>query len=339
MIRVAAAGGGTGGHFYPLLATLETLSRNVKTKVLFFAVKGKIDEKVVKQEHPEYEVVTLDVRGFLRPLYHPQNLWRATKVISAILKVKRELYRFKPDAVLLTGGYVSGVVGLAAKNMRVPIFLHEQNVVPGLAVRTVARYARKIFISFEKTKEFLEEWKDRIVFTGCPVRESDEEATLEDFVLVLGGSLGSDLINSLMEKVYHRIPHLRFVHSTGSQKWAERLSRFPNVDAYSYIDNMPSLWKKARMSISRAGASTIGEMLYHGVPGILIPWEGSAESHQLENALEAERLSYAIVVREKEATPQRIIEAIDKITKKGKIEKMKENPASIISREIMGEIR
>lgn len=339
MIRVAAAGGGTGGHLYPLLAILETLSKDVETKVLFFAVKGKIDEKVVKQEHPEYEVVTLDVRGLFRPLYHPKNFWRAAKVVNAILKTKKELLRFKPDVIVLTGGYISGVVGLAAKNMGVPIFLHEQNVVPGLAVKTVAKYARKIFVSFERTREFLTEWKDRVLFTGCPVRETKEEVDLEDFVLVLGGSLGSDLINSLMEEVYRRISCIRFVHSTGSRRWAERLSVFPNVTAHPYIENMSSFWKKARASISRAGASTIGEMIYYGVPGVLIPWEGSAESHQLENALEAERLGYAIVVREKEATPQKIIEAIDKTMKKGKIEKMKENPATIISREILGEIR
>lgn len=72
MIKVAAAGGGTGGHLYPLLAILETLAKRVDVKVLFFAVKGKIDERVVRKDHPEFETVSIDVRGLLRPLHHPK---------------------------------------------------------------------------------------------------------------------------------------------------------------------------------------------------------------------------------------------------------------------------
>ncbi|PLV58987.1 undecaprenyldiphospho-muramoylpentapeptide beta-N-acetylglucosaminyltransferase [Thermotoga sp. KOL6] len=341
MIRIAAAGGGTGGHLYPLLAILETLSRMVETKILFFAVKGKIDERVVKKEHPEYETISLNIRGLLRPLYHPKNIWRTAKLMDAILKVRKKLKEFKPDVVILTGGYISGVVGLAAKSMKTSIYVHEQNVVPGLAVKTVAKYARKIFVSFEKTRSLLGEWKNKTLVTGCPVREPDnnEAVPLKDFILVLGGSLGSDKINQLMEEVYRKLPHMFFVHSTGSEEWSKKLSKFSNVAAYSYIENMSAFWKRAAMSISRAGASTIGEMLYYGVPGILIPWEDSAESHQLENALEAERLGYAVVIREKEVNAQKIVEAIDKVIKKGKIKKMKENPALIISKEILGEIR
>jgi UDP-N-acetylglucosamine--N-acetylmuramyl-(pentapeptide) pyrophosphoryl-undecaprenol N-acetylglucosamine transferase len=338
VIKVAAAGGGTGGHLYPLLAILETLAKRVDVKVLFFAVKGKIDERVVRKDHPEFETVSIDVRGLLRPLHHPKNLWRTLKIGIATIEVKKHLKRFKPDLVVLTGGYISGVVGLAAKDLGIPIFVHEQNVVPGLAVKVLSQYAKKVFVSFERTRDYLREWQDKIVVTGCPVRETEKEAPLKDFVLVLGGSLGSEAINELMEKVYPELQETQFVHSTGSDDWTERLSAFPNVTALTYIDPVGAYWKKAIASISRAGASTIAEMMYYGVPGILIPWEGSAESHQLENALEAERLGYGIVIREKETSPRKIIESIDKVVKKGKIEKMKENPASKISEEILGEI-
>lgn len=342
MVKVAAAGGGTGGHLYPLLAILERMAELENVEVLYFVVSGKIDERVVKKEHPEYKVVPLNVRGLLRPLYHPKNFVNALKMWYSTQVVRNALRDFKPDAIVLSGGYVSAVVAFAAKDLRIPIYLQEQNVTPGLANKFSAKFARKVFLSFEKSVErFPENLRDKLVVTGLPIREanSGEKPPFEDFVLVLGGSLGSDVINSLMEKVYEMRKDLFFVHSTGNKEWCERLKRFPHVKAYEYIENTSVFWKRAKAVVARAGAATIGEMVYHGVRGVLIPWEGAAESHQLENAREAERMGYAVVLRESEATPEKVVCAVDEVLKKGKVVSTRENPAITIAKTILEEIR
>jgi len=313
-VRIVAAGGGTGGHLFPLLAILEELGFRVKTDVLFFSVKGKIDDRLVRRDHPSYRIVPLKLRGLKRPIVSYENVGRAWRYLAEYAKVRKHIRAFKPDVAVLTGGYISAVVGFAIPSS-VPIFVHEQNVIPGLANRALLRKARKFFISFEKSMEYIPEcWRWKVEVTGNPVRDlrfSKEKIEVPDgIVLVLGGSLGSEFLNSLMEKVYELDKGNFYVHSTGSRKWTERLSRFENVLTRDFIEHMPIYWRKSKFVIARAGASTIAEMIYHRVGGILVPWKGSAESHQLENAkIAAERLSVE-VLDEEELRPEYVVEKV-----------------------------
>ena len=341
-LRVIAAGGGTGGHLYPNLAILEELANHVELDVLYFVVKGKIDEKVISSEHPEYRVISLNLRGFSRPLWNPRNLRTILKVLIEKSKIKEAIRAFKPDFAILSGGYVCGPVALAARSLKVPVFVHEQNVIPGFTNSLIAHFAKKIFISFEKSLEhFPKRVRDRIVYTGCPVRVHGKklEVPFDDFVLVLGGSLGSDFINSLMERVYRLYDEDTFVHVTGSEEWRERFKKFNHVVPYVYINGIHNFWQKARTAVTRGGASTLGEMMYYGVRGLVIPWEGSTGSHQLMNALEAEKKGVVSILREKEATPDKVIEVLKDLKKKGKLMRASENPAEKIVKEILGEIR
>ncbi len=333
-MRIVAAGGGTGGHLFPLLSILEEMEKRVDLEVLFFAVEGKIDERIVKREHPSYKLVSLNVRGLERPILNLKNLSRIFKYARAFLKVKKHLKDFKPDAAIFTGGYVSAVVGFTFSR-KVPIFVHEQNAVPGIANLFLSKKARKVFVSFDETLGYFK--NANVIVSGNPVREifyTKRKIDIPDgIILVLGGSLGSELINSVMEKVYESVKDEIFVHSTGSAPWTERLSRFENVIAFDFVDFMPLVWRKAKMVIARSGATTIGEMIRYGVGGVLIPWKGSAGRHQIENALALKKLMRVKIVDEGDLKAKTVIEALGDWRQEGR-----GNPVKIIVDEILEEI-
>ena len=340
-MKIAAAGGGTGGHLFPALSIVEKFQRKHEAEVLYFVVKGKIDEKVMKREHPSFKIIPIETRGLKRPLYSPSNVKRAFDYMREILKIKKHLKTFKPDFVLSTGGYAGGLLSLASEG-KYPLFIHEQNAKPGLANMKSSKLARKIFLSFEGSKKYFpKEVQDKIVVTGNPIREIHFSKRLIDIpngiVLVLGGSLGSEDINKFMEKVYRIDKNNIYIHSTGNKEWVEKLSKYQNVLAYQFIDFMPVLWRKAKFVIARAGATTVAEMMYYRKQGILIPWEGSAESHQRLNAKEAERLGLAEVFSITSLNVDYVIEKINNV--KYKSVEITKNPSDLIYQKIMEEIR
>lgn len=343
-MRIVAAGGGTGGHLYPALAILEAMSKITEIEVMYFALKRGIESSVLPQEHPEYERITIDIRGLERPLFKPINLKRVLKIWRIESIILSEMSRFAPDAVLVTGGYISIPVGRVALKLGIPLFVQEQNAIPGLANRILARSARKVFVGFEETTRHLTSTAKRnVIVTGNPVRESCSDFREEfgdDYILVFGGSRGSDFINQLMEQLYEHDKTTKFVHSTGSKEWAERLSRFGNVRTFEYIQSMKKAWEGAKAAVTRAGALTVSEMLYYGVPCVLIPWEGAAGNHQLFNALYAEKLGRAKVLRECAASLDSLKASLIDAIALGRVASMnKINPALEIGKTILEECK
>ncbi len=338
-MRILAAGGGTAGHLFPALAVLEEFQKNLEVRILYVVVSGKIDERVVKRDHPSYETVVIKARGLYRPIYSPKNLKRVFQYIQEISKVRAAAEKFKPDFVFLTGGYAAGIVAMALKR-RYKVFVHEQNAVPGLANIYASRFAERIFVSFESSKGYFpKSARSRIKVVGNPIRDvfyTKERMEIPDgIVLVMGGSLGSEEINSLMEKVYEIDDENIYVHSTGSREWTERLSRFPNVIARDFFESTPAIWRKAKFSITRAGATTSFEMMRYGVKGILIPWMGSAESHQIENARAVEKAGYGKILVD--PSPETIVEFVRRAVYNHNFGVS--NPAKLVYKEIMEAIR
>ncbi len=312
-MKILAAGGGTAGHLFPALAVLEEFQKHTDVEILYITVSGRIDEMVIHRDHPSYRTLPIKTRGLYRPLYHPKNIIRGFQYLREIRRIRRVARTFDPDFVFLTGGYSSGIVAMALKNM-FPLFLHEQNAIPGLANLYAARFAKKIFLSFEEAKvHFPESFSSKIEIVGNPIRKVFFKKGCLDIpdgvVLVMGGSLGSIEINLLMERVYEIDRKNFYVHSTGSDEWTRRLSRFPNVLARSFFECVPVLWRKAKFSITRAGATTVYEMIHYGVRGILIPWRGSTDAHQIENAKIVERAGLGMVLSN--PSPKKIVEMVN----------------------------
>ncbi|KAF2957631.1 UDP-N-acetylglucosamine--N-acetylmuramyl-(pentapeptide) pyrophosphoryl-undecaprenol N-acetylglucosamine transferase [Thermotoga sp. Ku-13t] len=337
-MKILAAGGVTGGHLYPALAILEELSKHTELNVVYFCTLTGIENRIIPREHPEYKLVRLDVSGLERPLFKLSNVKRVLKIIKSKSIIASEVNG--SNCCLVTGGYVSYPVGSVCGRRRVPLYIQEQNVVPGIANRTLGRYASKIFVGFEEAiAGFPRSVRDRIVVTGNPIRITSvgQSSFGEGYVLVLGGSRGSALINAVMEKVYQEEKQLKFVHSTGDPDWTRRLSVFENVLAVDYIYDMTSAWRGAVAAVCRAGALTVSELLHYGVPAVLIPWEGAAEGHQVRNAQYVAKIKRGMIVRENEVTPGTVLKAIRNVLDLGKVAERETNPASTIAKIILEE--
>lgn len=318
-IKIAFAGGGTAGHLNPAIALIEEITTHCSLKALYFINPGKIEAKVLPARFPWIKTVPLRVKGFERPLHSVKNVVALSLLIPALIKAMGELRKFKPDCVFCTGGYITGPVALAAWLLKIPVYLHEQNSVVGVANRMSLRFAKRIFLSFPESLETIPlKYKNKAIVTGNPVRKPKmEREELEMFmenlglrgeklILVMGGSRGSDFLNQMVEKIHDRIK-ARFIVLTGSSGWTERLKHYPNVAPFDYLEEVPDLLSIADTAITRGGATTVWELYTSGLPALIIPWEGATEGHQFLNAKFLERAGTARVLRESEATADRVV--------------------------------
>lgn len=332
-IKIAAAGGVTGGHLYPNIAVLEEFKRRYDAEILYFCVNAKIEERILPKFHPEFQLFSLDVKGLRRPVFHPENVIRFAKLILNANKVLKKLKEFSPDFVYVSGGYVSYPVAKSAYKLNIPVFVQEQNTLPGKANVTISNFATKIFLAFEEAIErFPKTVRQKIEVTGNPIWVREGRIDLKaPSILVIGGSGGSDFLNKITLEVANEMPDVYFILSTGGKDLGISEIDIPkNVEVKTYIDNIYAYWRSVNAAITRAGATTISELIYFNVPAIVIPWEGSTESHQIVNAKIVEKNGLGIMVRESEYTKEDFVNSLRKLIKNGRELKELENPATKI---------
>lgn len=317
-LRVVFSGGGTGGHYYPALTLLKYLDKNYRDfEVIYFATKGRLEEKKLTEDFPKAKIYTINVKGLERPFYNPKNVSRIIKVIVEKQKIKKIIKNFKPDFGFLTGGYVTVPVGLALKSAAVPFYLHEQNSIMGVSNKFLSKYAKKIFVSYEDTK-----LNDKMILSGNPIRTPDEiiprrylkKFGIEDLckrcILVFGGSLSSKELDDIMYQVYQKDASNNYIHIT---KNVEKFKTFKNVHTFEYIDELYKIMAVCDGVVSRAGATTIAEILFYNLQAALIPWKGAAENHQEKNALSLKKLGKAEVFDENSIDVEKLITFINNI--------------------------
>ncbi len=294
-MRLIVTGGGTGGHLFPAIAVAcGVRQRTPDSEILFVGTGRQIDNRVLAGLGFSREILSfsgvkgLGVSGALRSaLRLPQAIYAAAKIIK----------RFRPDLVFAVGGYVTGPVLLAAKIFRVPICIHEQNSVPGLANRLAGKVADLICISLPCKPPFAEK---KTVLTGNPVREeilgvAEKETVLADrelTLLILGGSQGAHRVNALMLEAAASLQKqgkkTHIIHQTGRtdeemvRQGYEKLG--VQAEVADFFSDMAELYDKADLVISRAGATTLAELAVMGLPALLIPYPFAADDHQTTNA-------------------------------------------------------
>ena len=321
-MRIAVAGGVTGGHIYPAVAVLEYfMQQKENVQVLYFATPHGLENREIVRLFPHARIVKLDVGGLIRPLYSPGNLKVAMRLWRAMRVCKRELEGFSPDFSFITGGYVSVPVGLMSQRLTVPTFVHEQNAIAGKANRVVGKRCTRIFTSFpESSRDFGEHLAHKILHTGNPVRnvENRDRKIFEalglnpnkKIILVTGGSGGSDFINDRMMELYRHFSgenhEMEFLHSCGNEQTLHRLREFEFVHPFSFIEDMHLYLSAADAVVARGGATTVAEIIAYGVPALIIPWSGAAENHQLINAISLEKNRAGFFLEEKEASVEAI---------------------------------
>lgn len=340
-MRVLFAGGGTGGHINPAISVADYLrKRNDNFEALFVGTKRGLETRLVPSAG--YDIKYIDIRGFDR-----KKLWKnvsvAAKLVKSNIDSVKIIKEFKPDVCVLTGGYVSGPVALAAKKCGIPAIIHEQNVYPGLTVKGAAKYVDYVAVSFEETVNHIKE-KDKCVVTGNPVREellsADREKCREKlgisddetFVLVFGGSLGAESLNKALVGALPLIKNekIRVLFGTGDKHYksvCDALGEMPsNITVTPYINNMAEVMAAADLAVTRSGAITVSELACMAKPAVLVPSPFVVRNHQEQNAHEFEVANAAIMIKESELSPEKLADTITALAEdKEKLREMSEN--------------
>jgi len=294
-MRLIVTGGGTGGHLFPAIAVAHGIqSRAPGSSILFAGTGRQIDSQALSGLGFEREIISfsgvkgLGAAGAARSAVRlPVALFQSWKVIN----------RFKPDLVFAVGGYVTGPVLLAARLFRVPVCIHEQNSVPGLANRLAGMLANQVCISLPCEPSFPEK---KTVMTGNPVRKeilaAAETKTIRNnrtmTLLILGGSQGAHRVNELMLEaatvLQAKSKGIRIIHQTGSGDEVMIRDGYEKIglqaEVADFFTDMAALYCRADLVISRAGATTLAELAVMGLPALLIPYPHAADDHQTSNA-------------------------------------------------------
>ena len=290
-MRLAVAGGGTGGHLFPGLAVADLArSTGLCEEIVFFGAERGIEARLVPARG--YRLIAQPIEGIRGG--SPVGALRAlARLVSAAFVARRELRQRRIDVVLGLGGYASSAAVVGAVLARVPVVLMEQNREPGLSNRILARLARAVCTSFGDTERWLPRGRARL--TGNPVRaelETLDDARARDLLLVFGGSGGARSLNRAAARAIVRLARERelpaVLHQTGEADREEVRDAYEaaglDVDVRPFIDDMAAAYSRARLAVCRAGATTIAELEATATPSLLVPFPHAAGDHQTANA-------------------------------------------------------
>ena len=326
-LRIVVAGGGTGGHLFPGIAIAkEFMARNSATRIIFVSTGNRFEKAVLSKAG--FDLRSIQVAGI-----KGRGMWNQIKSVlkipGAILDARGLLKNFSPDLTIGLGSYSAGPVIISAWLMRIPIAIQEQNILPGITNRILARFADRIYISFENTKLRLNPQK--VYWTGNPVRQELLESTgrpknaaaldasQDRFtVLIIGGSQGAHRINMAMIEALEHLQNaerLHFVHQTGEadEEAVSDAYRKKSVSStpQSFFDNMAEQYCQADLIICRAGATTVAEITALGKAVIFIPFPYAADNHQILNAADLANDGAAEIIIEKDLNGKMLAEKIE----------------------------
>lgn len=289
-MRVLLCGGGTGGHVYPALAVASELTRQSDVEVLYVGAEGEIEETLVPRANiPLQTIVGGGLHG-VGPLRFGRNLLRLAR---GFLQAWRILGRFRPDVVFLTGGYVSVPVAVVAWLRRQPMLVYLPDVEPGRAIKLLSRIATRVAVSVEASCQYL---PPKVIVTGYPLRPefyrlegSSKRAARQSLgiapegkvILVFGGSRGARSINQALGEILEQVlAEAQVIHVSGSldaEVCRARREALPAVararyHLFEYLHEMARALAAADLAVARAGAATLGELPFFGLPAILVPY-------------------------------------------------------------------
>ncbi len=293
------SGGGTGGHIFPAIAIADEIRKRFPdAEFLFIGANGKMEMEKVPQAG--YSIIGLNIAGFDRGNLL-KNLNLPFKILDSLSKAKRAIKAFAPDFAVGTGGYASGPALFIASRLGVPIFVQEQNSLPGKTNIFLSKKAKAVYTAYPEMEKFFNGTATH--FLGNPVRKTIVENRITTreakislgldpekiTVLSVGGSLGSHAINTVWANNISILQEkdLQLIWQTGKleyKKLKEELPQSPNIKLLEFISDMAMAYSAADVIVSRAGAIAISELALAGKPVLLVPFPFAAEDHQTKNA-------------------------------------------------------
>lgn len=340
-MKIVFTGGGTGGHFYPIIAIAEALQDLVRERrlidpKLYYLAPNPYDEKALFENNIAYVHVSA---GKLRRYKSVRNITDSLVTALGVVKALLTLFRIYPDVVVSKGGYASVPTVIAAHWLRIPIIIHESDAKPGRANQLGAKYATKIAIAFDSAAQYFpKKAQDKIARTGIPIRKALMHTETEGArqylglersiptILILGGSQGSVKINEvILDALPELITFANVIHQTGIKNFdgvvgisKVVLGEAPHADRYhpiNYLDqvSMERAAGAASIIISRAGATSIAEIGLWKKPAILIPIPESISHDQRTNAYSYAGTGAAEVIEEENLSPHLLVAEIHRI--------------------------
>ncbi len=368
-MKILLTGGGTGGHFYPLIAVAEKINQIVKEEKLlpiklYYMSDSPHDVDMLLENNIEYINISA---GKMRTYFSLQNFFDLFKTFFGIIGATFKVFNIYPDVIFSKGAYSSFPVLVAAKLLRIPVIIHESDSVPGRTNLWAGKFAKRIAVSYSEASQFFDKMK--VAVTGNPVRNNIKMIPTKDdarqylkldenipAVLILGGSLGAKIINEKILSILNSLVEKYYVlHQTGKDNILEvnatadvilTNNQYKNrYRTFDYLDNlnMSMTAGASNLIISRAG-SAIFEIATWGVPSIIIPITETNGDHQRQNAYNYARSGGAVVIEESNLSPNILLSEIIRIIDDKKIsQKMSEaaknfiktDASDLIAREII----
>ena len=322
-MKILFTGGGTGGHIFPIIAIVREIRKlNSKNKLEFFYAgpKDEFSSTLLSQEDIKIKTI---FAGKIRRYFSFQNFIDIFKTLIGIPQAFIYIFFSAPDLIFSKGGYGSFPVVISGWILRVPIFLHESDITPGLANRILNKLSLEIFVSFPKTNFFPAK---KMILTGNPIRREilngSKKIAKEIFklsqerpiILILGGSQGAQKINDIILSISPELlKEFEIIHQCGDKNFKEvkaeanvviskELKKYYHLVAFFKEPELSHTYQVADLIISRSGSGNIFEIAATGKPSILIPLKTSAQNHQIKNAYQYAQSGPAIVIEESNLT-------------------------------------
>ena len=335
-MRVIISAGGTGGHIYPALAIINKIKeKEPDSEFLYIGTHNRMEKDIVPAKGIPFK--SIEMYGFSKKIF--RNIKTVKCLFKAFKECKKMIKEFNPDIVIGVGGYVTVPVVVSAKKLGYKTFLHEQNSLPGKSNKFLSKYCDLVGVSFESSLDKFPSGK--AIVTGNPCSEDALKAPVllkstlglsatKKLVLIVMGSLGAGKVSKYLESELQRFEskdyEVLFVTGKGSYDEVMKHNYPKNVKIIPFYEGLTSVMKKTDVMVSRAGASTLSELIALEVPSILIPSPYVANNHQYLNALDLVNKDAALMIEEKDLSDGVLVKKVDSlINDEIKIKEIKNN--------------
>ncbi|BFK81941.1 undecaprenyldiphospho-muramoylpentapeptide beta-N-acetylglucosaminyltransferase [Clostridium baratii] len=348
--KIIMTGGGTAGHVTPNLALVPSLQEE-GFEIKYIGSKDGIEKEIITSNNIPYYGIS---SGKLRRYFDIKNFTDPFKVIKGIHEARKILSKEKPDVIFSKGGFVTVPVVIAASMKKIPVIAHESDITPGLANKLASPFCDKLCVTFRESLQFVKNNKG--VLTGSPIRKEILSGSKakgkeicgfkndKDIILIMGGSLGSKVINDNIRKnIDNILKDNNIIHICGKGNVDESLKKLDGYKQFEYVsDELKHLMQSADYIISRAGANSIFEFLALKKPTLLIPLSKNASrGDQILNANSFKKEGFSLVMQEEELQEKGILEGIKmlKESKQDLVKNMNESKLNDGVKEIINVIK
>ena len=326
-------GGGTGGHIYPAIAVAEALKKEESTKDIYYIGNpDNMEYKIAKKSHLKF--LPIKVTGMPRKIGFSFIKW-GIQLELANWKALYYLWRFKPDAILGTGGYVSAPALFASNISKTPYMIHDCDAQPGIVSKFVAPMAKVVSVAFEDSVNNIK--NDNINVNGNPIREEFATLTKENArvllnlenkttICIMGGSQGAksidDAATECLKQIFEKYD-VQIIFQTGAKHYEYTIEKlkeiYPeyknnkNLIVQPYFDNMTEVLKASDIAVSRAGSLSLSEICACGIAPILIPYPYAAADHQRKNAKSLLDKNACLYLEDAETNPENLLKKIEEL--------------------------